>query len=163
MSGSINKVILVGNVGKPPEIRTTQDGKEIAALTLATSESWRDKNTEEKKERTEWHRIVVFQEGLVNIVKNYVKKGMRLYIEGTLRTRKWTDSNNVEKYTTEVVLQGFQAAIVMLERASSTSGADSTPKSDGYGQQQPSEGFQPPSQNSENSFLLDELADEVPF
>ena len=99
MAGSVNRVILVGNLGRDPEIRSTQDGREIASLAIATSESWRDKNTGEKKEKTEWHRVVIFSEGLVNVVKNYVKKGSKLYIEGALQTRKYVDNAGVERYT----------------------------------------------------------------
>jgi single-strand DNA-binding protein len=112
---SVNKVILIGNAGKAPEIRSTQDGREIASLTLATGESWKDKSGE-RKEKTEWHRVVIFNEGLVRVVKNYVKKGSKLYIEGQLQTRKWTDNSGAEKYSTEVVLQGFNASLQMLDR-----------------------------------------------
>ena len=115
MAGSVNKVILVGNVGKDPEIRRTQDGRPIANLSLATSESWRDKNTGEKKEKTEWHRVVVFSEPLCKVIEQYVKKGSKLYIEGALQTRKWTDKDGVEKYSTEVVLQGFNGSMTMLD------------------------------------------------
>jgi single-strand DNA-binding protein len=115
MAGSVNKVILVGNLGKDPEIRSTQDGREIANLTVATSESWKDKNSGERKEKTEWHRVVIFSEGLVNICKNYLKKGAKVYIEGALQTRKWTDKDGAEKYSTEVVLQGFGATLTMLD------------------------------------------------
>ena len=114
MSGSVNKVILIGNVGKDPEIRSTQDGRQIASLTVATSESWKDKSTGERKERTEWNRVSVFNEGLVGVIKNYVKKGSKVYIEGQLQTRKWTDKDGAEKYSTEVVLQGFGGSLVML-------------------------------------------------
>jgi len=116
MAGSVNKVILVGNVGKDPEIRRTQDGKPIANLSIATSESWRDKNTGERKEKTEWHRIVVFNEGLCKVVEQYVKKGAKVYVEGALQTRKWTDQAGVEKYSTEVVLQGFNSVLTMLDK-----------------------------------------------
>jgi single-strand DNA-binding protein len=115
MAGSVNKVILVGNVGKDPEIRRTQDGRPIANLSLATGESWRDKNTGEKKERTEWHRVVIFNENLCKVVEQYVKKGAKLYIEGQLQTRKWTDQAGVEKFSTEVVLQGFGGTLTMLD------------------------------------------------
>lgn len=114
----INKVILVGNVGKDPEIRSTKDGKEIASFSVATSESWKDKNTGERKSNTEWHKVVIFSQGLVGIVKTYVKKGSKLYVEGMLKTRKWTDSNGVEKYTTEIVIQGFKGSITMLDSKS---------------------------------------------
>src|SRR3990172_1819699 len=117
MAGSVNKVILVGNVGKDPEIRRTQDGRPIANINLATSESWRDKNTGEKKERTEWHRVVIFNENLCKVVEQYVKKGSKLYIEGQLQTRKWTDQAGVEKYSTEVVLQAFNGTLTMLDGA----------------------------------------------
>jgi len=111
---SVNKVILIGNLGKDPEIRSTQDGREIANFTLATSESWKDKLSGESKEKTEWHKIVVFQAGLVDIVKKYIKKGSKLFVEGSLQTRKWQDKSGVEKYTTEVVIQGFNGKIEML-------------------------------------------------
>lgn len=110
----INKVILLGRLGKDPEIRATQDGKEIANLTIATSESWKDKNGE-RKEKTEWHRVVLFSDGLVNVAKAYLKKGALVYIEGKLQTRKWTDQSGQEKYSTEIVLQGFNSALQMLD------------------------------------------------
>src|SRR6186713_3394119 len=116
MAGSVNKVILVGNLGKDPEIRRTQDGRPIANLSVATSESWRDKNTGERKEKTEWHRVVIFSEGLCKIAEQYLKKGSKVYLEGALQTRKWTDQAGVEKYSTEVVLQGFNAVMVLLDR-----------------------------------------------
>ena len=115
MAGSVNKVILVGNLGKDPEIRRTQDGRPIANLSVATSESWRDKATGERKEKTEWHRVVIFSEGLCKIAEQYLKKGAKVYIEGALQTRKWTDASGVEKYSTEVVLQGFNSTLTMLD------------------------------------------------
>ncbi len=115
MAGSVNKVILIGNLGRDPEIRATQDGREIANLAIATSESWKDKSTGERKEKTEWHRVVIFNDGLVNVVKNYLKKGAKVYIEGSLQTRKWTDKDGHEKYSTEVVLQGFGGVLTMLD------------------------------------------------
>jgi single-strand DNA-binding protein len=117
MAGSVNKVILVGNLGRDPEIRRTQDGRPIANLSVATSESWRDKNTGERKERTEWHRVVIFNEPLCRIAEQYLKKGSKVYLEGQLQTRKWQDQSGQEKYTTEVVLQGFNAQLTMLDRA----------------------------------------------
>ncbi|MBN8827252.1 MAG: single-stranded DNA-binding protein [Sphingobacteriia bacterium] len=116
MAVSINKVILVGNLGKDPEIRTTQDGKEIASLVVATSVNWYDKQSGERKDKTEWHRVVVFNEGLVNVVKNYTRKGSKLYIEGALQTRKWTDNSGQERYATEIVLQGYNSALAILDR-----------------------------------------------
>jgi len=115
MAGSVNKVILVGNLGKDPEIRRTQDGRPIANLSVATSESWRDKATGERKEKTEWHRVVIFNEGLCKVAEQYLKKGAKVYIEGQLQTRKWTDQSGVEKYSTEVVLQGFNSTLTMLD------------------------------------------------
>ncbi|OKO76845.1 single-stranded DNA-binding protein [Bradyrhizobium sp. AS23.2] len=115
MAGSVNKVILVGNLGKDPEIRRTQDGRPIANLSIATSETWRDKATGERKEKTEWHRVVIFNEGLCKVAEQYLKKGAKVYIEGALQTRKWTDQSGAEKYSTEVVLQGFNSTLTMLD------------------------------------------------
>src|SRR3954466_9975497 len=114
MAGSVNKGILIGNLGADPEIRRTQDGRPVANLRIATSESWRDKTTGERKEKTEWHRVVIFNEGLCKVVEQYVKKGSTVYIEGQLQTRKYTDKDGVEKYSTEVVLQGFNSALTMI-------------------------------------------------
>ena len=111
MAGSVNKVILLGNIGQDPDIRTMQNGKKVCTFSLATSDSWKDKETGEKKEKTEWHRVVVFNEGLIGVVENYIKKGSKLYIEGSLQTRKWTDDKGVEKYTTEIVIQGYGGRI----------------------------------------------------
>ena len=122
MAGSVNKVILVGNLGKDPEIRRTQDGRPIANLSIATSETWRDKATGERKEKTEWHRVVIFSEPLCKIVEQYLKKGAKVYIEGALQTRKWTDNAGVEKYSTEVVLQGFNSTLTMLDGRSGAGG-----------------------------------------
>jgi single-strand DNA-binding protein len=115
MAGSVNKVILVGNLGRDPEIRSTQDGTRVANLSLATSESWRDKNSGERRERTEWHRVVVFNDRLVDVCERFLKKGSKIYIEGALQTRKWTDQSGQEKYTTEVVLQKFRGELTMLD------------------------------------------------
>jgi len=115
MAGSVNKVILVGNLGRDPEIRHTQDGKKIVNLSIATSESWKDRNTGERKERTEWHRVVIFSEGLANISEQYLRKGSKVYLEGQLQTRKWTDQSGQDKYSTEVVLQGFNCTLTMLD------------------------------------------------
>ncbi|MCC8484106.1 MAG: single-stranded DNA-binding protein [Rickettsia endosymbiont of Labidopullus appendiculatus] len=118
MAGSLNKAILIGNLGREPEIRHTADGKEIASFSVATSETWKDRTTGEKKEKTEWHRVVVFNEGLVSVVKNYAKKGTRVYLEGTLQTRKWVDNLGHEKYTTEIVLQNFNSQFILLDSRS---------------------------------------------
>lgn len=144
MAGNLNKVLLIGNVGKDPEIRATQDGKEIANLVIATSESWKNKATGERQEKTEWHRVVIFSEGLVSIVKNYVKKGTKLYIEGALKTRKWVDTTGQEKYTTEIVLQGYNATLTILDSKNS----DFDKKGD---------------TGQEHSSLMEELDDEIPF
>ena len=122
MAGSVNKVILVGNLGKDPEIRRTQDGRPIANLSVATSESWRDKATGERKEKTEWHRVVIFNEGLCKVAEQYLKKGAKVYLEGQLQTRKWTDQSGADKYSTEVVLQGFNSNLTMLDGRSGGSG-----------------------------------------
>jgi single-strand DNA-binding protein len=116
MAGSVNKVILVGNLGADPEIRHTQDGKPIANLRIATSETWRDRTSGERKEKTEWHRVSVFNEGLCKVVEQYCQKGQKLYIEGALQTRKWTDQSGVEKYSTEVVLNGYGGVLTMLDK-----------------------------------------------
>ena len=115
MAGSLNKAILIGNLGRDPEIRHMADGKEIASFSVATSETWKDRTTGEKKEKTEWHRVVVFSEGLVSVVKNYAKKGTRVYLEGILQTRKWVDNLGHEKYTTEIVLQNFNSQFILLD------------------------------------------------
>ncbi len=161
MAGSINKVILVGNLGRDPEIRAMQDGREVANLALATSESWKDKNTGERREKTEWHRIAIFNDGLVNVVKNYVKKGSKLYIEGQLQTRKWVDKEGQERYTTEVVLQGYGGNLTMLD--SKGSGGGMADNSAGDYNQAPSAApafGQMPSQPAPAAAGLD---DEIPF
>lgn len=144
---SLNKVTLIGNVGRPPEFRSTADGKEIVTFSIATTESWKDRATGEKKDRTEWHRIVVFSEGLVGIVKEYVKKGSKLYIEGALQTRKWTDASGQEKYTTEVVLQMFNSNLILLDNRN-VGGSSSDPQT---------------SKSPMNDFNHSELDDEIPF
>lgn len=157
MAGSVNKVILVGNLGRDPEIRTTQDGKEIANITLATSESWRDRNTGERREKTEWHRVVVFNDGLIGVIKNYLHKGSKVYIEGSLQTRKWTDQSGVEKYSTEVVLQGFGSALTMLDNKTG-GGAGAGSEQGGYMPSQSSSSSSQPKQRA-----AAELDDEIPF
>ncbi len=160
MAGSVNKVILIGKLGADPEIRRTQDGRPIANIRLATSESWRDKNTGERREKTEWHRIVVFNEGLCKVIEQYVKKGAKLYIEGALQTRKWTDQSGVEKYSTEIVLQGFNSTLTMLDGKSgggaSSGGGDYGSGSDDFG------GGSSGGGSSRGNFSQD-LDDEIPF
>src|SRR3954464_4814570 len=142
MAGSVNKVILIGNLGADPEIKRTQDGRPIANLRIATSETWRDKNSGERKEKTEWHRVVIFSEGLCKIAEQYLKKGAKVYVEGQLQTRKWTDQNNVERYSTEVVLQNFNSTLTMLDgRSGGGSGGFGTDDSGGdFGSGGPSGG-----------------------
>ncbi len=124
MAGSVNKVILVGNLGRDPEIRTTNDGTKVANLSLATSESWRDRNSGERRERTEWHRVVIFNDRLVDVVEKYLNKGSKISVEGQLQTRKWTDRDGQERYTTEVVLQRFRGELTMLDGRSGGGGGD---------------------------------------
>jgi single-strand DNA-binding protein len=157
MAGSVNKVILVGNLGKDPEIRHTQDGKPIANLSIATSETWRDRNTGERKEKTEWHRVVIFNEGLAKVAEQYLKKGATVYVEGQLQTRKWTDKDGADRYSTEVVLQGFNATLTMLGGRRDGDGGGRTE----YGDEDGSRQSRPSSQEA-RSFARD-LDDEVPF
>lgn len=133
MAGSVNKVILIGNLGRDPEIRTTQDGTRVANLSIATSESWRDKGSGERREKTEWHRVVIFNDRLVDVAERYLKKGATVYIEGQLQTRKWTDQSGAEKYTTEVVLQKFRGELTMLGGRGDSSGAGGGEADAGYG------------------------------
>ena len=153
MAGSVNKVILLGNLGGDPEIRVSQDGGKIARFSIATGESWKDKSTNEKKERTDWHRIVVFSPGLSEIVEKFLKKGSKVYIEGQLRTRKYTDQAGVEKNTTEVVLQQYNSHLTMLDNRSENTETLNSPNIENSNvEKKPDEGFQD----------LD-LEDEVPF
>lgn len=134
MAGSVNKVILVGNLGRDPEVRSTQDGSKIVNLSIATSERWKDKNTGEQREKTEWHRVVIFNENLGRIAEQYLRKGSTCYIEGQLQTRKWTDQQGVEKYTTEVVLQRYRGEMTLLGGRGDSSGG-------GYGDAASSGGY----------------------
>src|SRR6266403_2325802 len=138
MAGSVNKVILIGNLGADPEIKRTQDGRPIANLRGATSDTWRDKNTGERRERTEWHRVVIFSEGLCKIAEQYLKKGSKVYLEGSLQTRKWQDQSGQDKYSTEVVLQGFNSQLTSLDRASDRAGGDVGSDEDDFGASGPS-------------------------
>jgi single-strand DNA-binding protein len=131
MAGSVNKVILVGNLGADPEIRRTGDGRPIANLRVATSESWKDKTTGERREKTEWHRVVIFSEGLCRIAEQYLKKGAKVYLEGQLQTRKWQDQSGADRYTTEVVLQRFRGELQLLDSRGGGEGRDSFPEEGG--------------------------------
>jgi single-strand DNA-binding protein len=176
MAGSVNKVILVGNVGADPEIRRTQDGRPIANLRIATSETWRDRNSGERREKTEWHNVVVFNEGLCKVVEQYVKKGAKLYIEGQLQTRKWQDQNGNDRYTTEVVLQGFNSTLTMLDGRGEGGGASEGGRSgrgggndygggyggDDYGQSSSSSSGRGGSSGGGGNFSRD-LDDDIPF
>ncbi|MSP06379.1 MAG: single-stranded DNA-binding protein [Candidatus Fonsibacter sp.] len=122
MAGSLNKVLLIGRLGNDPEIKQMQNGKSVARLSIATSENWKDKSTGERKEKTEWHRVVIFNEGLVSVVQKYLKKGAQVYIEGQLNTNKYTDSSGQEKYSTQIVLQGYNSSLTMLDGKNSSSG-----------------------------------------
>jgi len=163
MAGSVNKVILVGNLGADPEIRRTQDGRPIANLSIATSESWRDRNTGERREKTEWHRVVVFNEGLCKVIEQYVKKGSKVYLEGQLQTRKWQDNEGKDRYSTEVVLQGFNSTLTMLDGRGDNQGGGGNygggSDSGNFGQSGPSGGsgggFGGPSDGG--------IDDEIPF
>jgi single-strand DNA-binding protein len=163
MAGSVNKVILIGNLGRDPEIRSTQDGLRICTLSVATSESWRDKASGERKERTEWHRVVIFNDKLVEIVEKYLKKGAKIYIEGALQTRKWTDNSGQERYTTEVVLQRYRGELTMLDGRGGGSGGA------GYAESPPAEEFAAAGAGSggggraERRAPVQELDDEIPF
>ena len=150
MAGSLNKVLLIGRLGNDPEIKPMQNGKNVAILSLATSESWKDKNTGEKKEKTEWHRVVIFNEGLVNVVQKYLKKGSQVYVEGQLNTSKYTDNSGQEKFSTQIVIQGYNSSLTML-------GASS--KSDDNSINQDSPSSLPSGENNVKSGL----DDEVPF
>jgi single-strand DNA-binding protein len=163
MAGSVNKVILVGNLGRDPEIRSTQDGMRIANLAVATSESWRDRVSGERKERTEWHRVVIFNERLAEIAEKYLKKGAKVYIEGALQTRKWTDNSGQERYTTEVVLQRFRGELTMLDAR----GAGGPPIEGGYGEGYGGFGDEPrvsdPATPSRSRTPVNDLDDDIPF
>jgi single-strand DNA-binding protein len=163
MAGSVNKVILVGNLGADPEIRRTQDGRPIANLRVATSETWRDKATGERKERTEWHRVVIFNEGLCKVAEQYLKKGAKIYIEGQLQTRKWQDQSGQDKYSTEVVLQGFNSVLTMLDRAGG--GGDYAPDDSGSGGDFGSSGptAARPKKPAMAGGRRDDMDDEIPF
>jgi single-strand DNA-binding protein len=158
MAGSVNKVILVGNLGRDPEIRTTPNGDRIANLSLATSETWRDKSSGERKEKTEWHRVAIFNDNIVKVVENYVKKGSTIYVEGQLQTRKWTDQQGVEKYTTEVVIGRFNGNLTLLGGRSEGGGA-SRSNDDDYSSGFSTGGANKPSGPRESY----DLNDDIPF
>lgn len=158
MAGSVNKVILVGNLGADPEIRRTQDGRAIANLRVATSESWRDKMSGERRERTEWHRVVIFNDGLCRVAEQYLRKGSKVYVEGQLQTRKWQDQSGQDRYSTEIVLQGFNSTLQMLDGRNEAGGGGGAPAPYGGGNDS---GFGGPPQQG-GGFSSD-MDDEIPF
>lgn len=161
MAGSVNKVILVGNLGRDPEVRRLNSGKPVVNLSVATSESWRDRESGERKEKTEWHRVVIFNENLAKIAEQFLRKGSKVYIEGQLQTRKWTDpQSGVEKYSTEVVLQGFSGTLTMLDGRSEGAGASDSGGGD-FGRSSPMEGGR--DRGSSRASLAEEMDDEIPF
>jgi single-strand DNA-binding protein len=162
MAGSVNKVILVGNLGKDPEIRRTQDGRPIANLRIATSESWRDKTTGERREKTEWHSVVIFNENLCKIAEQYLKKGSKVFIEGSLQTRKWQGQDGQDRYSTEVVLQGFNGNLTMLDGRSGGGAGMSEGGQTDYGEDAPRGGGGGKSGGSKGGFDK-QLDDEIPF
>jgi single-strand DNA-binding protein len=150
MAGSLNKVILIGNLGRDPEVRRLNSGDPVVNLSVATSENWRDKASGERKERTEWHRVVIFNENLAKVAENYLRKGSKIYIEGQLQTRKYTDKDGVEKYSTETVLQRYRGELVMLDTRGGGDGSDRQAATSGAGDSGP-------------SFERNDLDDEIPF
>ncbi len=166
MAGSVNKVILVGNLGADPEIKRTQDGRPIANLSVATSDTWRDKNTGERKEKTEWHRVVIFSEGLCKIAEQYLKKGAKVYLEGQLQTRKWQDKDGKDRYSTEVVLQNFNSTLTMLDGRNTSGGSSYSSEDSGdFGSQGASMGS--PQRRAVASAGAggrnDDMNDDIPF
>ncbi|HZP75179.1 MAG TPA: single-stranded DNA-binding protein [Pseudolabrys sp.] len=163
MAGSVNKVILIGNLGADPEIRRTQDGRPIANLRVATSESWKDKNTGERREKTEWHRVVIFNEGLCRIAEQYLKKGSKVYLEGALQTRKWQDQSGQDKYSTEVVLQGFNSQLTMLDGRGGGGGASAGGDDADFGSSGPSVARERKPAMAGAGGKRDDMDDEIPF
>ncbi|ASM72531.1 MULTISPECIES: single-stranded DNA-binding protein [Roseobacteraceae] len=168
MAGSVNKVILIGNLGRDPEVRSFQNGGKVCNLRIATSENWKDRNTGERKERTEWHSVAIFNEGLVRVAEQYLKKGSKVYIEGQLQTRKWQDQSGQDRYSTEIVLQGFNSTLTMLDGRDGGGGGgggnyggggsnyDSGPSDDRFGGQSSGGGGNAPTPSRD-------LDDEIPF
>jgi single-strand DNA-binding protein len=159
MAGSVNKVILIGNLGADPEVRLSQDGKKIANMRLATTESWKDRATGERRERTEWHKVVCFSDGLSGVIEQYVKKGSKIYVEGQLRTRKWQDQSGQDRYTTEIVLDGFNGVMTMLDSRGGGGGGGDAPSYGG------DDDYGAPSGDSGGGGgpVGDDLDDEIPF
>ena len=163
MAGSVNKVILVGNLGRDPEIRHGQDGTKVVSLSVATTESWKDRTTGERRDRTEWHRVVIFNDRLADVAEKYLKKGSRLYLEGQLQTRKWSDQSGQEKYTTEVILPKFRGEITMLESRSDNSLSDSAHASYDPGIESHAVTANNPQSSGTQYSPRNDLDDEIPF
>ena len=161
MAGSVNKVILVGNLGKDPEVRTFQNGGKVCNFSIATSENWKDKNTGERQEKTQWHNIAVFSEPLANIAEQYLKKGSKVYVEGQLETRKWQDQSGNDRYSTEVVLKGYNATMTMLD--SRGDGATLSSRQNDYSSDYGSDNVNKATSNSTQSEGIGDLDDEIPF
>jgi len=165
MAGSLNKVMLIGNLGNDPDIRSMQNGGRVCNLSIATSESWKDRNTGERREKTEWHRVVVFNEGLVGVIENYLKKGSKVFIEGQLETRKWQDQNGQDKYSTEIVLKNFNGNLTMLDGRNDNRGGGQQQgggyqnQGGGYSQQPAASG----SQQQQPAPIHDDFEDDIPF
>ena len=172
MAGSVNKVILVGNLGADPEVKQFQNGGQVCNLSVATSESWKDRNTGERQERTEWHRVSIFSEGLIRVAQNYLKKGSKVYLEGQLQTRKWQDQNGQDRYTTEVVLRGYNSNLTMLDGPGGGQGGGGGGRmggggygggGGGGGQGDYGGGGQQRSEPSDRGGFSNDLDDEIPF
>jgi single-strand DNA-binding protein len=171
MAGSLNKVMLIGNVGADPEIRRTNDGRPIANLRIATSETWRDKNSGERKEKTEWHTVIVFNEGLAKVVDQYVKKGSKLYIEGALQTRKWTDKGGTDHYSTEIILQAFNGKLEMLDSRGDGNGGGRRDRDDDRGGRSDdnrggssrNDGQRSSARNDQGNSFSRDMDDDIPF
>ena len=163
MAGSVNKVVLIGNLGRDPEVRRLTSGDPVVNLSIATSESWRDKASGERKEKTEWHRVVIFNKNLADVAEKYLRKGSKVYLEGSLQTRKWTDKDGVEKYSTEVVLQNFRGELTLLDRAGGAGGGSDFGASEGGGEGGGFGGGGRGASEAPASFQRDEMDDEIPF
>jgi single-strand DNA-binding protein len=164
MAGSVNKVILVGNLGKDPEVRRLNSGEPVVNLRIATSEQWRDKQSGERREKTEWHQVVIFNENLAKVAENYLKKGSKVYIEGQLQTRKYTDASGVEKYSTEIVLQRYRGELAMLDGRGGGGGDDAYEGGgDSFGRASPGERRQPAPAGAGGGRFSDTMDDDIPF
>ena len=157
MAGSLNKVMLIGNLGQDPEIRTMQNGGRVCNLSIATSDTWKDKNTGERREKTEWHRVVIYNDGLVGVCENYLRKGSKVFIEGALETRKWTDQNGQDKYTTEVVLKAYNGTLTMLD------GRNDNQSGGGYQQNNRPMAANGGQQQQASAPVHDDFEDDIPF